>query len=73
MLTSNNLVGAGGLEPPLLSELEPKSSVSAISPRARKKCRPTNPMKETPASNKGNLALTWPQRPSPRQREPLRP
>ena len=58
MPTSIKLVGAGGLEPPLLSELEPKSSVSAISPRARKKCRPTNPMKETPASDIGNVSLT---------------
>ena len=31
------MVGAGGLEPPLLSKLEPKSSVYAISPRAREK------------------------------------
>ena len=55
---NHSLVGAGGLEPPLLSELEPKSSVSAISPRARKKCRPTNPMKETSASDTGNQSLT---------------
>ena len=32
-----SLVGAEGLEPSLLSELEPKSSVSAVSPRALKK------------------------------------
>ena len=31
------MVGAEGLEPSLLSELEPKSSVSAVSPRALKK------------------------------------
>ena len=33
------MVGAEGLEPSLLSELEPKSSVSAISPRAREKAQ----------------------------------
>ena len=31
------MVGAEGLEPSLLAELEPKSSVSAISPRALKR------------------------------------
>ena len=41
------MVGAGGLDPPLLSELEPKSSVSAISPCARKKkYKPTSPSRK---------------------------
>ena len=43
------LVGAEGLEPSLLLELEPKSSVSAISPRAPENNRPTDPDEDSPA------------------------
>ena len=53
------MVGAEGLEPSLLSELEPKSSVSAVSPRALKKHRPTDPKRDSPVCLKKGFTPSY--------------